>query len=109
LNKVLPGYLRDPGAAAVAEGMKERAPELAAELASAAGAGDQVLGDEDNLRRVLAEVAESFLNFRIVAIREGEERAHLATAPEVLATVPFFDTDIYDLAGLVRLGEQIWS
>jgi hypothetical protein len=44
-----------------------------------------------------------------VAIREGEERAHLATAPEVLATVPFFDTDIYDLAGLVRLGQQIWS
>jgi anion-transporting ArsA/GET3 family ATPase len=109
LNKVLPGYLRDPGAATAAETMKERAPELAAELASAAEPGDQALGDEDNLRRVLVEVAESFLNFRIVAIREGEERAHLATAPEVLATVPFFDTDIYDLAGLVRLGEQIWS
>ena len=29
--------------------------------------------------------------------------------PDVLATVPFFDTDIYDLAGLVRLGEQIWE
>ena len=68
-----------------------------------------MLRDQDNLRRVLTEVAESFLNFRIVAIREGEERAHLATAPEVLATVPFFDTDIYDLAGLVRLGQQIWS
>jgi len=109
LNKVLPGYLRDPGAAAVAETMKERAPELAAELASWADPGDEVLRDQDNLRRVLTEVAESFLNFRIVAIREGEERAHLATAPEVLATVPFFDTDIFDLAGLVRLGQQIWS
>jgi anion-transporting ArsA/GET3 family ATPase len=109
LNKVLPGYLRDPGAAAVAETMKERAPELAAELASWADPGDEVLRDQDNLRRVLTEVAESFLNFRIVGIREGEERAHLATAPEVLATVPFFDTDIYDLAGLVRLGHQIWS
>jgi anion-transporting ArsA/GET3 family ATPase len=113
LNKVLPGYLRDPRAAAVAETMKERAPELAAELASSAPAssadpGAAALGDQDNLGRVLTEVAESFLNFRLVAIREGEERAHLATAPEVLATVPFFDTDIYDLAGLVRLGEQIW-
>ena len=117
LNKVLPGYLRDPGAAAVAETLKERAPELASELASSAPGSDPgspgdgpggVLGDEDNLRRVLTEVAESFLNFRLVAIREGEERAHLATAPEVLATVPFFDTDIYDLAGLARLGEQIW-
>ena len=27
----------------------------------------------------------------------------------MLATVPFFDTDLYDLAGLVRLGEQIWA
>ena len=118
LNKVLPGYLRDPGAAAVAETMKERAPELASELAASAvaaepaspgaGPGGAVLGDEDNLRRVLTEVADSFLNFRLVAIREGEERAQLATAPEVLATVPFFDTDIYDLDGLLRLGEQIW-
>ena len=109
LNKVLPSYLRDPGAAAVAETMKECAPELAAELASSADPGAEVLGDQDNLVRVLGEVADSFLNFRLVAIREGEERAHLATAPEVLATVPFFDTDIFDLAGLVRLGEQIWS
>ena len=41
--------------------------------------------------------------------REKEERASLAVAPEVLATVPFFDTDIYDLAGLLRLGERIWG
>jgi hypothetical protein len=49
------------------------------------------------------------LNFRVVALREAEEKSQLGTVPEVLATVPFFDTDIYDLAGLVRLGEQIWD
>ena len=38
-----------------------------------------------------------------------EERANLSVAPEVLATVPFFDTDIYDLAGLLRLGENFWG
>jgi hypothetical protein len=38
-----------------------------------------------------------------------EERQSLSVVPDVLATVPFFDTDIYDLAGLVRLGEQIWD
>jgi hypothetical protein len=27
----------------------------------------------------------------------------------VLATVPFFDADIYDMAGLLQLGRQIWS
>jgi hypothetical protein len=58
---------------------------------------------------VLTEVAESFLNFRVVALREAEEKSQLGTVPEVLATVPFFDTDIYDLAGLVMLGEQIWD
>ena len=58
---------------------------------------------------MLAEVADSFLNFQVVARREMEERQMLSVVPDVLATVPFFDTDIYDLAGLVRLGEQIWE
>ena len=53
---------------------------------------------------MLAEVADSYLNFQVVALREMEERASLAVAPDVLATVPYFDTDIYDLAGLLRLG-----
>jgi len=75
----------------------------------APGVDDGPLGDHDQIRRVLTEVADSFLNFRVVALREAEEKAHLGTVPEVVATVPFFDTDIYDLAGLVRLGEQIWD
>ena len=58
---------------------------------------------------MLTEVADSYLNFQIVALREMEERASLSVAPDVLATVPFFDTDIYDLGGLLRLGEHIWS
>ena len=90
--------------------MKDRAVGLA----DAAGAGpgrpvDAGLGDPDQIARVLTEVAESYLNFQVVALREMEERAMLSVVPDVLATVPFFDTDIYDLAGLVRLGEQIWE
>jgi hypothetical protein len=54
------------------------------------------------------EVAQSFLNFRVVATREAEQRAELARTPDVLATVPYFDSDIHDLAGLLRLGDQIW-
>ena len=54
-------------------------------------------------------MADSYLNFQVVALREMEERATLSVAPDVLATVPFFDTDIYDLAGLLSLGEQIWG
>jgi hypothetical protein len=26
-----------------------------------------------------------------------------------MVAVPFFDTDIYDLAGLLRLGRTLWS
>jgi anion-transporting ArsA/GET3 family ATPase len=107
-NKVLPDYLQDPAGAVVAESMKEHAADFAARL-SAESDGSAVLGDPDQIARVLTEVADSYLNFQLVARREMEERSTLAAMPDVLATVPYFETDIYDLAGLVRLGEQIWD
>ncbi len=109
LNKVLPDYLRDPEGAAVAETMKDRASEVADRLSADLSAAAPLLGDPDQIARVLNEIADSYLNFQLVALREKEERATLAVTPDVLAAVPFFDTDIYDLAGLVRLGEQIWD
>jgi anion-transporting ArsA/GET3 family ATPase len=106
LNKVLPAYLRDESSAAVAEQMAELAPELARRLAGTkAGKGL----DPSQVERVLTEVAENFLRFQVVAQREGDEQGSLARIPDVVATVPFFETDIYDLAGLLRLGEQMWS
>jgi anion-transporting ArsA/GET3 family ATPase len=109
LNKVLPLYLRDPAAAATAEAMRERAPALAADLLTPVQRLDPDLADADQIARVLTEVAESYLNFQVVAVREMEERATLSVVPDVVATVPFFDSDLYDLAGLLRLGEQIWD
>ncbi len=109
LNKVLPDYLRGRAATNVAETMKDRAEDLAGQLAPVLGTVHPGLGDPAQINRVLTEVADSYLNFQIVALREMEERASLAVAPDVLATVPFFDTDIYDLSGLLRLGEHIWS
>ncbi len=109
LNKVLPDYLLRADGGAVAEAMRERSHELGKELAPALAAVTPELGDADQITRVLTEVADSFLNFQVVARREMEERQSLSVVPDVLVTVPFFDTDIYDLAGLVRLGEQIWA
>ena len=109
LNKVLPDYLRGAEGTATAESVKEHADALAAQLAPELGAIDPALGDADQISRVLTEVADSYLNFQVVALREMEERAMLSVVPDVLATVPFFDTDLFDLAGLVRLGEQIWE
>jgi anion-transporting ArsA/GET3 family ATPase len=109
LNKVLPDYLQGRAGTKVAEVMKDRAEDLAAELAPVVGASDRSLGDPTQIARVLSEVADSYLNFQVVAVREMEERSTLAVTPDVLATVPFFDTDIFDLSGLLRLGEQIWG
>jgi anion-transporting ArsA/GET3 family ATPase len=109
LNKVLPDYLRSASGATASEAIKERAAELAVQLAPGLSAIDPVIGDSDQIARVLSEVATSYLNFQVVALREMEERAMLSVVPEVLATVPFFETDIFDLAGLLRLGEEIWG
>ncbi|MGH9281266.1 MAG: hypothetical protein ACRD12_24690, partial [Acidimicrobiales bacterium] len=102
LNKVLPEYLRDPGLAAVAERLGSHAPALADAAGAAAGSPAAVA-------RVLREVSESFLNFAVVAKREAEERAELGSVPDVVATVPYFDDDICDLAGLLRVGREIWG
>jgi anion-transporting ArsA/GET3 family ATPase len=99
LNKVLPSYLRDPRADKLAQSMTTRAEELASGLTD----------DPAVAARVLGEVAESFLNFGVVARREAEQQAELKGAPDVLVTVPFYDADIYDMGGLLRLGAQLWD
>jgi anion-transporting ArsA/GET3 family ATPase len=100
LNKVLPKYLLDQGATAVAQRLSSDSPKLAAMLTLNA--------EPQQVERVLREIGESFLNFQVVAKREAEVRAELAAAPDVVATVPYFDSDIYDLQGLIRLGDKIW-
>jgi len=52
-------------------------------------------------------VADAFLNYQVVAQREAEQKAELAPRSEVLVTVPAFDQDIHDLAGLLQLGEAL--
>ncbi|MDQ1374113.1 MAG: hypothetical protein QOJ09_1451 [Actinomycetota bacterium] len=102
LNKVLPSYLLDEEAADTAGIMSVRAEELAKRL-------EPLVGPPAQVARVLEEVSDNYLRFQVVAQREKEQREELAVTPEVVATVPYFETDIYDLAGLLRLGEQIWS
>ena len=102
LNKVLPAYLLDPGLARAAERLAADAPSLAEQ----AGAD---VGPPATVTRVLREVGASFLNFSVVAKREAEQRAELASVPEVVVSIPYFDEDICDLTGLVRLGQAIWG
>src|SRR4051795_10906461 len=102
LNKVLPSSLLDDRAARLAGLLCDHAGEVAGKL-------DGRFGETAQVARVLKEVGESFRNYQVVAQREAEQRGELASSPDVVATVPYFDTDIYDLTGLLRLAEQIWG
>ncbi len=101
LNKVLPSYLLDEGAASTATRLTVEAEDLATAIPDA-------IGEPVMVARVLQEVGESFLNFQVAAKRERTQRSELAAAPDVIASVPYFESDIFDLAGLVRMGEELW-
>jgi len=103
LNKVLPSYFNDEVASTRAAVLVDRAPELAAKVAGVIGA------EPAQIERVLTEVGESFSNFGVVAQREAAQRAALSKSPAVVAAVPYFETDIYDLEGLLRLAERFWT
>lgn len=102
LNRVLPEYLRSRAAAASARAMVS---------ADAGDLGDlaQGVAEPAQVARVLKEVGESFLDYRVPATREAELREELRAAPEVLATVPFIESDITDFEGLARIGAHLWT
>jgi anion-transporting ArsA/GET3 family ATPase len=106
LNKVLPSYLADDTAGALAERLSGDVAGLAPSAAEAAGLDAP---DVAQVERVLHEVGESFRNFSVVAKREAEQKSELARSSQLIVTVPYFETDIYDLSGLVRLGEKLWG
>jgi anion-transporting ArsA/GET3 family ATPase len=104
LNKVLPAYLRRTASTGVARRLVSDADRAA----DAARAAAPSVGDAAVTARVLGEVGESFLNYQVIANREQEQRTELARRADVVAAVPYFDADIADLAGLLRLGDAIW-
>jgi anion-transporting ArsA/GET3 family ATPase len=106
LNKVLPDWFRDRGATAVAQRICADPAGLARAVTEAPGGAG--IGPPDQVARVLVEVGESFLNFQVVSTREAEQRTELAAVSDVVATVPYADHDITDLAGLLELGAWLW-
>ena len=102
LNKVLPAWLLDRKAAAAARTLEKRSATVAASV------GDALGEDVEQVERVVREIGTSFLNFQVVAQRESETRAELAATPDLVAAVPYFDRDIVDLDGLLRLGDTMW-
>ena len=102
VNKAVPEWLLDAGPSAVAGRFCDAPGPLATAVRHEVGA------PKARIRRVLAEVGESFANYAVVAAREAEQRAELAAGADVLVTVPMLDEPVNDLAGLVRLGRCCW-
>ncbi|MFN8051921.1 MAG: ArsA-related P-loop ATPase [Acidimicrobiales bacterium] len=102
LNKVLPDYLLSrPGA--------EAARKMAGDAATIAESLGSVWSKGGNGVRVLEEIGASFTNYQLVAQREAELRGELSSSASTVATVPYFSDDIADLAGLLALGERLWT
>src|SRR5262249_16735696 len=105
LNKVLPEYLLDKDAAGLARQLRKDAKPAAEGLGSRP---EPELGDARLVERVLHEVGESFLNYRVVASQEADQRSARWQRAGVVAAAPFLESDVHDLSGLLRLGEPIW-
>ncbi len=106
LNKALPRYLRDPAAAKAAQLMSADPAGLARHLAGCTRAG-ATEPDEDTLRRVIGEVADSFRNFQVLAEREMAQEASMTTTAKAVVIAPSLDADVCNLEGLTALGEHI--
>ena len=72
-------------------------PAALRSIAAALDAEDDVTG------AVLAEIATRFHDVALVATREAERSAELATLAPVLLTAPTLDRDVTDVGGLVAL------
>jgi anion-transporting ArsA/GET3 family ATPase len=107
LNKVLPDFFGDEEGCRVATHLVHDHDAVAATLAARAST-DDALGDPAQVGRVLREIGQSFLDYRVVATREREQAAELGRHADLVAAAPYLDHDVADLAGLLALGRRIW-
>jgi len=106
LNKTLPEYLLSADGARAADALATEVGPIAEELADT---GVAELADTPRTARVLRTIGESFKNFAVVATREAELKTELGRVPDVVANVPNFEIDIYDVAGLARIGDALFG
>ncbi len=106
LNKTLPGYFLEHDADEAAEVLCADSEALGEALRALEV---PALADGARNGRVLRTVGESFKNFAVVARREAELKAELSRDPETIVTVPSFEVDIHDVAGLARIGDHLFA
>lgn len=100
-NRVLPSGLVDEDAAAVARRIIDSPGVVMDRLQ-----GD--VGELEHIELVLAEMADSYLRYRTVAIRAEEVRGRLTGRSARQALVPLMPSEVTDLARLLEIGNFLW-
>ncbi len=105
LNRTLPASVRQAAVVKAAGALRDVAADAAQvrELAKVAAAKPA------EVKRVLGEVADRFRDVTVVAGREAERRAELASAAPITVVVPTMPTDVHDLPTLLALGGHLLS
>jgi anion-transporting ArsA/GET3 family ATPase len=103
LNRTLPASVRQAAVVKAAAALRDVAVDAAQvrELAKVAAAKPA------EVKRVLGEVADRFRDVTVVAGREAERRAELASAAPITVVVPTMPTDVHDLPTLLALGGHL--
>jgi anion-transporting ArsA/GET3 family ATPase len=109
VNRVLPPLFVSERASAAAAVMAASPGKLATDLHLAKMETSQ-LGepiDPGRLGAVLTEVAASHQRLEVVARRDEDMAARLASRAELLVRVPLLERDVADLDGLRRVGDHL--
>ena len=114
-NRVLPPQFTAAASAASARKLTKLADgPLADEVAAAINATTKTEGSKVDVDRavtsaVIAEIGTRFHDVAVVATREAERRAELATLAPMLVAAPMLDRDVNDIADLYDLAAELRS
>ncbi len=98
VNRVLPSFLADREAGDAAQRLVDDAAAIALSL--------EAIADVSLLEQVLREIGGSFLDYGVVATRQGELRRELVSG-RPFAVVPWLATEQSDTEGLVRVADAL--
>ena len=101
-NRVMPASFTAKASAASARKLEQAAGGPLADQVA-----DRIGSERTVVARVLTEIATRFHDIAVVATREAERRAELATLAPVLAAAPMLDRDVNDLADLAELAKHL--
>ncbi len=102
-NRVLPTALCSLDAREAAARLVQDAGEIGAALSGGLGAPAALVS------RVLGEVGTRFHDLGVVAARQTERQAELASLCPLVVPVPWMEHEVDDLATLTRIGMSAWG